>query len=121
MTLEWMPSIKTFRPSRPGYRTNPRRHRQAFGGAFGEQAHTISNGVNSMTQGIVGVGYVNDMSRQAQEEQALSEYQHGLAAQQLKRADETQEKALRVSGDLREILTTLNQAHERIASSVRMS
>ncbi|UCQ38685.1 type III secretion system translocon protein SseD [Edwardsiella piscicida] len=94
---------------------------QTVGGAFGEEAHTISNGVNSMTQGIVGVGYVNDMSRQSQEEQALSEYQHGLAEQQLKRADETLEKALKISGDLREILTTLNQAHERIASSVRMS
>ncbi|WFN95575.1 hypothetical protein MAY91_11540 [Edwardsiella ictaluri] len=74
-----------------------------------------------MTQGIIGAGYVNDLTRKAQEEQALSEYQQGLAAQLLKRADETQEKALKVSGDMREILTTLTQAHDRIANSVRMS
>ncbi|UCQ51810.1 hypothetical protein DB731_04340 [Edwardsiella ictaluri] len=74
-----------------------------------------------MTQGIVGVGYANDLTRQSQEEQALSDYQHGMADQLLKRAEETKEKALKVSGDLREILATLTQAHEHLSSSVRIS
>ncbi|ARD40552.1 type III secretion protein [Edwardsiella ictaluri] len=94
---------------------------QSVGGGFGEYGHTISTGLNNMTQGIVGVGYVNDLTRKAQEGQALSDYQRGLADQLLKRADETKEKALKISGDLREILTALTQAHERLSSSVRIS
>ncbi|WFO13397.1 type III secretion protein [Edwardsiella ictaluri] len=90
-------------------------------GGFGEHGHTISTGLNNMTQGIVGVGYANDLTRQSQEEQALSDYQHGMADQLLKRAEETKEKALKVSGDLREILATLTQAHEHLSSSVRIS
>ncbi|WP_279451978.1 type III secretion protein [Aeromonas dhakensis] len=81
----------------------------------------VGHGIDSIAQGIAGVSFGNQASREAQEEQALADYQHGLAEQQLKRADETLDKALKVSSDLREILTTLTLAHERLSSSVRMS
>lgn len=81
----------------------------------------VGHGIDSIAQGIAGVSFGNQASREAQEGQALTDYQHGLAEQQLKRADETLDKALKVSSDLREILTTLTQAHERLSSSVRMS
>lgn len=80
----------------------------------------IGKGLDSMAQGSAGVGWANKWSREASEGQALADYQHGLAEQQLKRADETLDKALKVSSDLRDILSTLTQAHERLASSVRM-
>ncbi|MEO9384624.1 type III secretion system translocon protein SseD [Chromobacterium phragmitis] len=81
----------------------------------------LGQGAGEVISGSVGIGIANGLSQQAQELQALSEFQHGLAEQQYKRADETLEKALRVSADLRDLLATLTQAHERIASSVRMN
>ncbi|KIA79289.1 type III secretion protein [Chromobacterium amazonense] len=95
----------------------------AFGAAQGSWlAHSgdIGKGIGSIVDGSIGVA-VNPELREAQEKQAEADYQHGLAEQQLKRADETLEKALKVSSDLREILSTLTQAHERLSSSVRMS
>lgn len=80
----------------------------------------ISQGGNSIIEGIIGLETAPEL-RKAQEGQALADYQHGLADQQLKRADESLDKALKVSSDLREMLSTLTQAHERLASSVRMS
>ncbi|MBT2869653.1 hypothetical protein JQK19_20700 [Chromobacterium violaceum] len=81
----------------------------------------LGQGAGEIISGSVGIGIANGLSQQSQELQALSEFQHGLAEQQYKRADETLEKALRVSADLRDLLATLTQAHERIASSVRIN
>ncbi|WP_046168621.1 type III secretion protein [Chromobacterium vaccinii] len=91
-------------------------------GAKGSEAFSqIGRGADSIIQGNVGLHFSNGQAREAQEQQAVADYQHGLSEQLLKRSDETLEKALKVSSDLREILSTLNQAHERIASSVRFS
>ena len=93
------------------------------GETLGWLAHSgdVSKGVGSLAEGIVNRRYVNPVMRESQEEQAVADYQHGLADQLLKRSDETLEKALKASSDLRELLGTLTQAHERIASSVRHS
>ena len=97
---------------------------QTLGGALtpkvGEFCGTIGHGADGIFQGIGGLS-ANSDSRAAQEGQALADYQHGLADQLMKRSDETLEKAMKVSSDLRDILTTLTQAHEKLASSVRMS
>ncbi|MFM5540459.1 type III secretion protein [Aeromonas veronii] len=93
----------------------------AAGFKFGDGVAAITSGLDNMAQGITSTSFANQASREAQEGQALSDYQRDLAGQQLQRADETLNKALKVSSDLRELLTTLTQAHERLASSVRMS
>lgn len=80
----------------------------------------ISKGTGSLIEGSINLG-ANKLLRESQEKQAVADYQHGLAEQLLKRSDETLEKALKASSDLREFLNSLNQAHERIANSVRLS
>lgn len=81
----------------------------------------IGKGAGSFVEGAFSKWIVNPRLRESQENQAKADYQHSLADQLLKRSDETLEKALKASSDLRELLNTLTQAHERIAGSVRMS
>lgn len=97
---------------------------QALGGGVGMKApglEVVGNSLSSATNGITGVAVVNGLTQQAKEQEVLAGYQQGLAEQQAKRSDETLDKALKVSSDLRDILSSLNQAYERIAGSVRLS
>lgn len=87
----------------------------------GEAFNTAANGIDAASQGIIGTSLVNGKTRESQEMQALSEYQQGLAERQLKGADESLDKAIKTSNDLREMLSNLNQAYEKISSSVKIS
>ncbi|VWD65032.1 hypothetical protein BLA50215_07944 [Burkholderia lata] len=83
-------------------------------------AGDLSRGVGSLIEGTIGIRS-NEQLRDSQEKHSIADYQHGLAEQLLKLSDETLEKALRASADLRELVSALNHAHEQIASSVRFS
>ncbi|MGQ5524511.1 hypothetical protein ACUHMQ_14800 [Chitinimonas sp. PSY-7] len=98
---------------------------QIFGGVIEGFAGVA--GVKNPALSSIGSGISNTMqssfkldasglTRDGAVKQAEAEYQHGLADTMLKRSDEVLEKALKVSGDMRELLTMLTQAHDRIAS-----
>lgn len=79
---------------------------------------SAGNGINAVAQGGEKEK-ANNSSSLSKEEQALSDFQHGTGEQLLKRSDETLNKALKVSEDLRQLLSSLTQVHDRIASVVK--
>ncbi|MBJ7263180.1 MAG: hypothetical protein JHC61_05325 [Burkholderiaceae bacterium] len=79
----------------------------------------VTKGAGAVIEGTASCAWVNPGMRDSQKEQAIAEFQHGFADQLLKRAEETLEKALRLSIDMREFMSSLTQAHDRLASSVR--
>ncbi|MFM0515265.1 type III secretion system translocon protein SseD [Paraburkholderia sp. RL17-373-BIF-A] len=96
---------------------------QTLGGAAGCKlmpVTDISRGLASGIEGYVSVNTANQSIRESQEEQAIGGYQHNFADQLLKRSDETLSNALKVSSELRELLSALVQVHDRMTSSVRM-
>lgn len=94
---------------------------QASGAALSWLSHAgeVSRGVGSGIEGITSYAWVNPQVRGSKEDQAVSDYQHALADQLGKRSDETLEKALKFSADLREFTSMLVQAFERLGNSVK--
>lgn len=81
---------------------------------------TLGSGIGTAIEGMMNLGANSEM-RKGQEISALSDYQSSLADQIRKRSDNVFDQAVKTSADLRETISALIQAYERISGSVRFS